>query len=113
MMIRRSFASCALALMSLSVCSIAIAQIRPTNNPMEGWQQNDAGSGELGAILNPSQNSNFSVPGLINRLRLLDGRDPNELAADQMENLNAQAEAFRQRQREQFQNLLQNSTVTP
>jgi hypothetical protein len=106
---RHLFTSCALALLSLSVCGVVMAQIRPTNNPMDGWQQNDSASGDLNSILNPSQNSNFSVPGLMNRLRLLDGRDPNEIAADQMENLSSEAEAFRRRQREQFQN----STVTP
>jgi|GEM_PF-5213952 len=108
-MMLRLFASGTLALFSLSVGSLGMAQIRPTNNPMEGWQQNDSNGGDLNSILNPSQNSNFSVPGLMNRLQLLDGRDFNELAADQMENLSAEAEAFRQRQQQQFQN----STVTP
>ncbi len=108
-MMLRYVASCTLALFSLSVGSLVMAQIRPTNNPMDGWQQNDAGSSDLNSILNPSQNSNFSVPALMNRLRLMDGRDFSELAADQMENLNSEAEAFRQRQRERFQH----STITP
>lgn len=86
---------------------MALAQTANTNNPMEGWQQN-GNANDLGSILNP-QNGNFSVPGLMNRLHLMDGRDPNEVVADQMENLNAEAEAFRKRQQQQFQNL----TVTP
>lgn len=103
----RYLTSLALAALSLNLGSIAFAQTGNTNNPMEGWQQN-GNANDLGSILNP-QNGNFSVPGLMNRLRLMDGRDPNEVVADQMENLNAQAEAFRKRQQEQFQNL----TVTP
>ncbi|HIK34361.1 MULTISPECIES: hypothetical protein [unclassified Thermosynechococcus] len=103
----RYLTSLALAALTLNLGSIALAQTANTNNPMEGWQQN-GNANDLGSILNP-QNGNFSMPGLMNRLRLMDGRDPNEVVADQMENLNAQAEAFRKRQQQQFQNL----TVTP
>lgn len=103
----RYLTSLALAALTLNLGSIALAQTANMNNPMEGWQQN-GNANDLGSILNP-QNGNFSVPGLMNRLRLMDGRDPNEVVADQMENLNAQAEAFRQRQQQEFQNL----TVTP
>ncbi|AHB88739.1 hypothetical protein NK55_07225 [Thermosynechococcus sp. NK55a] len=97
----------ALAAVILNLGSIAFAQSANTNNPMEGWQQN-GNANDLSTILNP-QNGSFSVPGLMNRLRLMDGRDPNEVMADQMENLNAEAEAFRKRQQQQFQNL----TLTP
>ncbi|QEQ00613.1 hypothetical protein RHP47_03980 [Thermosynechococcus sp. QKsg1] len=103
----RYLTSLALAALTLNLGSMALAQTANTNNPMEGWQQN-GNANDLGSILNP-QNGNFSVPGLMNRLRLMDGRDPNEVVADQMENLNAEAEAFRKRQQQQFQNL----TVTP
>ncbi|MFN3680164.1 MAG: hypothetical protein ACK4K5_11100 [Thermosynechococcus sp.] len=103
----RYLTSLALAALSLNLGSLALAQSVNTNNPMEGWQQSGTAS-DLGAILSP-QNGNLSLPGLMNRLRLMDGRDPNEVIADQMENLSAQAEAFRQRQQQQFQNL----TVTP
>ncbi|MDR7922448.1 hypothetical protein QYC27_08120 [Thermosynechococcus sp. PP45] len=103
----RYLTSLALAALTLNLGGMALAQTANTNNPMEGWQQN-GNTNDLGSILNP-QNGNFSVPGLMNRLRLMDGRDPNEVVADQMENLNAQAEAFRKRQQQQFQNL----TVTP
>lgn len=103
----RYLTSLALAVLTLNLGSMALAQTANTNNPMEGWQQN-GNANDLGTILNP-QNGNFSVPGLMNRLRLMDGRDPNEVVADQMENLNAEAEAFRKRQQQQFQNL----TVTP
>ncbi|WNC59410.1 hypothetical protein RHJ80_07960 [Thermosynechococcus sp. QS41] len=103
----RYLTSLALAALTLNLGGMALAQTANTNNPMEGWQQN-GNANDLGSILNP-QNGNFSVPGLMNRLRLMDGRDPNEVVADQMENLNAEAEAFRKRQQQQFQNL----TVTP
>ncbi|MDR5639133.1 hypothetical protein RHJ63_07885 [Thermosynechococcus sp. JY1334] len=103
----RYLTSLALAALTLNLGGMALAQTANTNNPMEGWQQN-GNTNDLGSILNP-QNGNFSVPGLMNRLRLMDGRDPNEVVADQMENLNAEAEAFRKRQQQQFQNL----TVTP
>ncbi|URR36638.1 hypothetical protein NBE99_05755 [Thermosynechococcus sp. HN-54] len=103
----RYLAGFTLAVLSFSLGNVALAQTAGANNPMEGWQQNGTAN-DLGSILNP-QNGNFSVPGLMNRLRLMDGRDPNEVVTDQMENLNAQAEAFRQRQQQQFQNL----TVTP
>lgn len=103
----RYLTSLVLATLTLNLGSIAFAQTASPNNPMEGWQQN-GNANDLGTILNP-QNGNFSVPGLMNRLRLMDGRDPREVVADQMENLNAQAEAFRKRQQQQFQNL----TVTP
>ncbi|WNC21332.1 MULTISPECIES: hypothetical protein [unclassified Thermosynechococcus] len=103
----RYLTSLALAALTLNLGGMALAQTANTNNPMEGWQQN-GNANDLGSILNP-QNGNFSVPGLMNRLRLIDGRDPNEVVADQMENLNAEAEAFRKRQQQQFQNL----TVTP
>lgn len=104
----RYLTSFALAVLTLSLGSVALAQtIGTNNNPLEGWQQN-SNANDLGTILNP-QNGNFSVPGLMNRLRLMDGRDPNEVVADQMQNLNAEAEAFRKRQQQQFQNL----TVTP
>ncbi|WP_460194385.1 hypothetical protein [Thermosynechococcus sp. FA-CM-4201] len=103
----RYLTSLALAALTLNLGSMALAQTANTNNPMEGWQQN-GNANDLGTILNP-QNGNFSVPGLMNRLRLMDGRDPNEVVADQMENLNAEAEAFRKRQQQEFQNL----TVTP
>ncbi|AXY67947.1 hypothetical protein D3A95_06935 [Thermosynechococcus sichuanensis E542] len=106
-MTARHLTTLALAALTLNLGSMALAQTANPNNPMEGWQQN-GNANDLGSILNP-QNGNFSVPGLMNRLRLMDGRDPNEVVADQMENLNAQAEAFRKRQQEQFQNL----TVTP
>ncbi|WP_298615838.1 hypothetical protein [uncultured Thermosynechococcus sp.] len=103
----RHLSGLALAALTLNLGSIALAQPASPNNPLEGWQQN-GNANDLGTILNP-QNGNFSLPGLMNRLRLMDGRDPNEVVADQMENLNAQAEAFRKRQQQQFQNL----TVTP
>ncbi|BCX11700.1 MAG: hypothetical protein KatS3mg067_0638 [Thermosynechococcus sp.] len=103
----RYLPSLALAAVILNLGSMAFAQTANPNNPMEGWPQN-GNANDLGTLLSP-QNGNFSVPGLMNRLRLMDGRDPNEVVADQMENLNAQAEAFRKRQQQQFQNL----TLTP
>ncbi|BAC09664.1 hypothetical protein [Thermosynechococcus vestitus] len=103
----RHLTSLALAALTLNLGSMAFAQTANTSNPMEGWQQNGSAN-DLGTLLNP-QNGNFSLPGLMNRLRLMDGRDPNEVVTDQMENLTAEAEAFRKRQQQQFQNL----TLTP
>ncbi|MDG2992075.1 hypothetical protein L3556_14210 [Candidatus Synechococcus calcipolaris G9] len=89
----------------LCVPSSALAQTAGagTPNPMEGWQQNNTSNDLSNVLNNGSGGPSFSMPGLINQMRLLDGRDVNEVTADQMENLNSQAELFRQQQQQQFQ----------
>lgn len=59
---------------------------------------------DLNTLLNGNSGTGgASLLNLLNQIRLLDGRNPAEVAAEQQENLNNAAEAFRRKQQQQLQ----------
>jgi hypothetical protein len=74
------------------------------SNPIQDLQTGGNSSGDLGNILNGSNGTGAgSIMNLMNRLQSIDGRSVEEISADQRENINSAAEAFRQRQQQRLE----------
>jgi hypothetical protein len=103
-------------MIALLVPQTVLAQSVGSSEEIRSWQQNQS-SDDLNSVFN---NSDGSVSGglgsmmnLINRLQNADPRSSSELSADQQENINSEAAAFRNRQQQQLQVVPVNGATTP
>jgi hypothetical protein len=73
-----------------------------TSNPITDLQNGN--TNDLNNVLNGNSGTGAaSIMNLMNRLQQMDGRSYEEVSADQRENLNNAADAFRQRQQQRLQ----------
>jgi hypothetical protein len=82
-----------------------LAQSATSSESLQNWQQNRS-SDDLGNVFGTSESTSGgmnSMMNLINRLQNADPRSPSEISADQQENINSEAAAFRNRQQQQLQ----------
>jgi hypothetical protein len=74
-----------------------------TTNPIQDLLRQD-NPNDIGSILNGNTGTGAaSIMNLMNRISNMDGRSPDELSADQKENLNNAAEAFRRQQQQRLE----------
>ncbi len=71
-----------------------------TASPLDGTQSADQ---DLNNIFSNRDQSATSLFGLINKIQLLNGRNPNDFAAEQDENFQSAVSDFRKKQQEKIQ----------
>ncbi len=92
-----------------------LAQSVTSSESLQNWQQNRS-SDDLNGVFGNSESTTGglgSMMNLINKLQNADPRSPAEISADQQENINSEAAAFRNRQQQQLQVLPVDSPTTP
>jgi hypothetical protein len=93
-----------------------LAQSTSSSEEIRNWQQNQS-SDDLNNVFNNSEGNVGgglgSMMNMINKLQNADSRSSSELSTDQQENINSEAAAFRNRQRQQLQVAPVNGATTP
>jgi hypothetical protein len=91
-----------LVAITLGVLSATPSLAQTVSNPIQDLQNGN--SNDVGNILNGNTGTGAgSIMNLMNRLQTMDGRSVDEYSADQRENINNAAEAFRQRQQQRIE----------
>jgi hypothetical protein len=91
-----------LVAVTLGVLSATPSLAQTVSNPIQDLQNGN--SNDVGNILNGNTGTGAaSIMNLMNRIQTMDGRSPDEYSADQRENINNAAEAFRQRQQQRIE----------